>query len=77
MALSSFPDELLQSQAFFQSSHPADKSIANSRFDITDEDLAAYYEQEGRDFFGSTESAKLYEEHMMNLVNRHMAENVV
>ena len=66
--LSSFPNELLQSEAFIEDSNeaqqqPGDKSVANtSRLNLTEDDLDAYYEQEGKAFFGSTQRAKEYEE---------------
>ena len=74
LRLSSFPNELFQSEGFIEDSNkaqqqPGDKSVANtSRLNLAEDDLDAYYEQEGKAFFGSTQSAKDFEEQLIGIL---------
>ena len=45
-----------------------ERSIAQSRLDLTEDDEAAYYEQEGKEMFGSLESAKIYDQVLRDLL---------
>ena len=39
-----------------------------SRLDITNDDHDAYYEREGRELFGSSNSAKFYEQQLLEIL---------
>ena len=73
LPVSSFPNELLQSEGFAASQ--GQKSIVTSRLDFTDDDVEAYYQQEGRELFGSTEGAIKYEQQLMSILQQHQADS--
>lgn len=70
--LTSFANELLESQAFGAKSHSGElvsgKRVTQSHLDITEDDEKAYYEQEGREIFGSSEIAQAYEKKILEIL---------
>jgi len=69
--MSSFQNELLQSEAFANMASQVDnKSVVAppSRLDITDDDLDEYHEHEGKELFGTRQNADHFAELLMQIM---------